>query len=371
MYSEQRVANNLVRTRWIQSAAVSVTRPRSIVSLVVGVVCAACVIGLVPSVVSASGITSRPMSGYQDVVACLSTRLCVVGGYTSRRVGDVVEVRDGVPGHVSTVKGTQDIVGISCPSGTGCIALARTSTDEGADLLAINAAGVVTGSKRVATSTGDEAERISCVSLTECETAGLDGLSTPPSYEIGDWNGKTLTLHKVTAPAGTQDAIVEGISCTTSTCDVVGYAEHGLVDTGISIRITHGSSFELFRVAQDLLYGVSCGSATRCYADGFDETGSVIVTLTDGKMGSQSTIPASDLYGIACTGDACTAVGKESSTKPSNDPYWGTIYGLSNGAVSSTRVVELSSGFNDVSRVGSTFEAVGSGQGAPSEVTTG
>jgi hypothetical protein len=324
-----------------------------------------------PLPAGAAGATNRVFSGYDGVVSCLSTVRCVVGGYDTRGVGNVVVVTGGVPGHVSTVAGSQGIFDISCPNATGCVALARTSDDEGADFLTINAEGVVTGSKKVATQTGDVAEVLSCVTLTDCETAGLDVLSTPEDYQIGSWNGSKLVEHRIAAPRSSDDTTVTGISCKGPTCDVVGYIQQRATETGISIKVTGGTRFALHTVGHDSLYAVSCASASVCYADGFDPGGGVIVKLTNGLLGASTPSPDVDLFGIACANSDCTAGGKELATSPSSDAYWGAVLTVVAGAITSTATVEVSSGFEDVSRVGNAYAAVGLSQGAGSEVTTG
>ncbi len=52
--------------------------------------------------------------------------------------GDLVPLRDGVPGHSYTVSNTRVIYDVSCPSTAGCVALGRPSSDVGAMLTMIN-----------------------------------------------------------------------------------------------------------------------------------------------------------------------------------------------------------------------------------------
>jgi hypothetical protein len=319
----------------------------------------------------AVGPTSHVIAGLQGSVGCLSTSRCVVGGYNAHGIGDVVAVNDGVPGHISVVAGTVGIDSISCPNRSGCVAVAHTSNGEDAEFVSINSNGAVSGTKKVVTSTGDVVDQVSCVSLTNCETSGLDVLSTPAAYEIGTWNGTNLVVHRVAAPPSSKDTLVDAISCFASTCDVVGYIENGIVITGISIRVTGGDHFAVHTTAHDLLDAVSCTSTTACYADGTNTSGGVVVKLVNGLLTASVATVTSDFSGIGCVGSSCVVVGKENAVAPSHNAYWGTIYVYSAGTLSSPQVVELSSGYESAARVAGTYAAIGLAQSANSEVTTG
>jgi hypothetical protein len=310
------------------------------------------------------------IAGLQVSIGCLSTTRCVVGGYNARGTGDVVAVNNGVPGHISVVAGTVGIDDISCPNKSGCVAVAHTSNGEDAEFVSINADGAVSGTKKVVTSTGDVVDEIACVSLTNCETAGLDVLTTPEGYEIGTWNGTKLVEHRVAAPPSSKDTLVSSISCFASSCDVVGYIEHVAIITGVSIKVTGGDHFALHTVAHDVLNAVSCTSASVCYADGSNTAGGFVVKLLNGLMAANVSTATSDFYGIGCVGASCIVAGKENATAGPH-AFWGTIYVYTAGKLSSPQVDELSSGFEDAARVAGTYAAIGLGQSANSDVTTG
>jgi hypothetical protein len=325
---------------------------------------------LVPSIAGAAGITNKDAPGYMGSVGCLTTQLCVLGGYNNKGIGVVIAVRDGVPGHVSTIAGSEGVDAISCPSTAGCVALAVTTGGRTTDLLTVNAAGIVVSTAHLTIAKGIELERIVCASLTACELLGLQDLDLPQQIEVGTWAAGRITLVRVSPPARTTDTVMNGLGCAAGTCVAVGYAQDNAATTGITVSITNGVHPRLHTVGKDLFYGVSCISAVRCYAAGFDDTGGVVGTLTNGTL-AKSARSTPDLYGMACTGTTCTAVGKGLAPSSSKNASWGAVLIVDGGVVASTTHVPPSSGFEDVSRVGASYAAVGLGQGAFSEVTTG
>lgn len=196
-------------------------------------------------------------------MGCLTTKLCVVGGYDNKGLGDIVAIRNGLPGHVSTVKGTQGIDWISCPNPTGCVAMARTSNDIGTEFLTINSAGVVTKTDRMALPSGVNLARVACQALTSCEVAGLQVFTTPITVEVGTWRARKLVLHRVGIPSKSTDTIIEGLSCFKTACDVVGYMEEGVTSIGLSITVTAGTHARLHTVGHDDLYGIARSVAMR------------------------------------------------------------------------------------------------------------
>jgi hypothetical protein len=331
---------------------------------------AAALLSISPTIASAATFTNHAVAGIQYRASCLTAQVCVVAGYSERSIGDVVAVRNGVPGHVSIVAVTQGIDDVSCPNATGCIALERTGNDVGTGFVSINSAGVVTHAVKVATPAGVTLGRISCTSLKNCEVAGSDFFTSPPAIEVGTWNGTKLVLHRVSTVPKATATIVEGLKCVGATCLVVGYVNHGSSNVGFALSVVGGTKFKLRTVGNDSLYGVSCATQVRCFAVGFNAAGGVIVSLTGGAATSSvSTKP--DLYGIACVGFACTAVGEELPPPPSTDADWGAVLSVIGGSVTSTQLVPQSLGYEGVARVGGVFTAVGAGHGLTSEITAG
>jgi hypothetical protein len=66
-----------------------------------------------------------------------------------------------------------------------------------------------------------------------------------------------------------------------------------------AVRLLHGYGLD----------GVSCVSASRCYAVGFNNLWSVVTTLSSGKPGSPDKVSNAYLYALACRRTGCTAGG--------------------------------------------------------------
>jgi hypothetical protein len=317
----------------------------------------------------AGAVKNEPVAGVQTAVSCLSASLCVLVGYNERSVGDVVAVRAGVPGHVSTVAQLSGIFSVSCPAKSGCVALGDQA-GVGARFVDVNSTGVVSSTKLVAVPAGVTLTRIACTKLTACEVTGTDIFVTPEAIELGSWNGSSLKLHRVSSPKGISDAAVEGISCFGGGCDAVGYFDKGATVTGFVLTTTDGKPGRLQSVPGDSLYGVSCVSATRCYSAGYTETGGLVLTLNGGKASAPQHVKP-DLMSIGCSGTSCTAAGEQLPPPSSPNAFWGALVDVSAGKVTSTQSVAPSGGFSGVARSGAFFAAVGASQKAQSELTTG
>ena len=345
-------------------------RSRRAAPLRAAIVAGALVAVMVPTFAAPSGastIATHVVSGYQGVVACLSPARCVVAGYDAKGVGDVVALTNGVPGKVSILRGTQGVFSVSCPTSAGCVVLGRTSNDVGAEMATLNAAGALTREVRVSTPAGVNLNEIACTSLTSCVVTGTDVFVSPSQPEYGSWNGTTFTLHRATISLHRSITSMEGLSCAAGTCVAVGYLLNSSADTAFSLVITgRGAHAAVHTDGTAALYGVSCTSAARCYAAGFDTAGGLVVSLTSGRVTASSPV-AGDLFGIGCVATSCTAAGKDlvSST------FEGEIVAVANGTPATPVMVPASSGFDDLTRTGGTFVAVGLGQGTNSVVARG
>lgn len=318
-------------------------------------------------------VSIRGVNGTQTEVSCLSTKLCVLVGYNSFGTGDVVAVRNGTPGHRSTVRKTSRLYDVSCPNSSGCVALADSSSGTGAEFVNITHNGVVNSTRLVTDPAGDTITEISCTKLTSCEVAGTNLFSTPWKIVAGTWNGRKLSLHTVSSPKGTSSTSILALSCDGGNCDVVGYSTSGAKDIGLSL-VAAGTKLGKPHTANgDALYGVSCVSKSTCYGSGFDAKGGIVVTLKNGAIGSPQPT-SSDLFGIACGGSKCTAAGQMIAPENSGDNFWGTLVSVSAGKVTGTAVVKPSMSLNGVARLGTFFSAIGASQGRkgepPSELVT-
>jgi hypothetical protein len=306
--------------------------------------------------------TTHPIAGFQSHVACLTPTRCVVGGYNIHGQADVVVVNGGVPGHVSLIPASQDVYGISCPNAAGCVALVRDKTDVGTELVTINAAGVTGHPVTYPDPNGAAIFAIACTSLRSCTLAGNNLTSTPNSIELATWNGARLTFHRIPGVAKSTFTVIEGVACVATTCDVVGYSNTHSLNVGISLIDHGGTAFKLHTVANDSLYGVSCISPARCYADGFNQAGGIFVVLTNGALTSSTPTVGVSYYGITCSGASCVAAGQESAVQPSTAFTWGAVVNFTNGTASTPIPVETSSKLYSVASKGPTVAVLGQAQ---------
>lgn len=317
---------------------------------------------------SPAALANKAVPGIQSYVGCLSAKLCVLAGYTNKGVGDIVPVKNGAPQRAQTVKGTQGMYGVSCPNPSGCVALARPSSDVGVIFVKIGSSGKVTGSKKISVPAGVTINRLACTKLTSCTVTGTDIFVSLATIEVGSWNGSKLTLHRTSTPKNT-DAVAEAVSCAGTACDAVGWYSKGAANTGFSLTISGGKPGKLHTVKNDTLTGVSCLSKSLCYASGYKATGGLVMKLASGVPSPLLSVTG-DLMAIGCHASACTAVGEQLPPPSSGDAFWGTIVGVASGHGSS-QTDSASGGYTDVARVGTFFAAIGPAQHGGSEVTTG
>lgn len=322
----------------------------------------------------AGGLKSHRVSGIQIAISCLSPRLCVSVGYNAHSIGDVIALHNGVPGHAMTVHGTQSIESVSCAGASGCVAVGRTSNDVGVQMVTIGKGGKVTKSVRVKLPSGVTIGRVDCVKIRSCEVVGTQFFTHPMAIEVGSWNGKKLTLHRLAGVHGSSSLSIQSVACHGSSCIAVGSVDvHVGQIVGVIVPIHHGHPSPLHKAKGDALYSASCPGAKRCYAVGFDSKGGVILTLHGASVTSTAAVTP-DLSGIACHGSACTAVGQTLPPPPAAPPssFYGTITRLSAGKVTSTVSVPVSGGYSGVAQpTAGFFAAIGRAQQQSSELTTG
>jgi hypothetical protein len=146
----------------------------------------------------AATLTSHRVSGLEQAASCLTTKLCVVVGYNTRGIADVVPVKDGKPGRASTVRASSQLYTVSCPSAAGCWAVGEGAYSVTAEVAKIGRSGKVSISKALRVPAGVRLTRISCTSMTSCIIVGNEFL-TSKRIEVGTWNGRKLKLRSIKA----------------------------------------------------------------------------------------------------------------------------------------------------------------------------
>jgi hypothetical protein len=223
-----------------------------------------------------------------------------------------------------------ELLGASCTTATACAASgsAVTSGVRGPLAEAWNGSTwTVQSTPTPVGSTFSELTAISCTSSSACTAVG--------SYSTGGgmvplamrWNGASWALQTVPKPVGASEALLFGVSCTSSTaCTAVGHYYDGSGARLTLAEFWNGSSWTVqsmpTRAGASLstLLGVSCTASTACTAVGGDFPSSgPQETLMERWNGVEWTIQASPnpsgsaasvMHGVSCTSaTTCTAVG--------------------------------------------------------------
>ncbi|MGO8961882.1 MAG: hypothetical protein ACLQFR_31605 [Streptosporangiaceae bacterium] len=323
---------------------------------------------------AAAALTNHQISGISGAISCLTASRCVVVGYGARGAqshGDVVALTNGKQGRISVVPASEHLDSVSCPARAGCWAVGPQNSGANLVFVKIGPTGKVAKALKISEPAGVSIGQISCVSMTSCAVVGNNIFVTPNPIEIGTWTGKKLTLHKVAGVHGSTTTIVEGISCWQASCLAVGYYDLKPPNsTGFLLPMTNGKPGKQHTVGNDLFYGVSCVSSSRCYADGFFAHGAgLVVTVTHG-VATHTQMESAVVTGIECVGGNCRAAGEELG----GSSYYGVIVTLSSGANKGSPVVDKAvAGFDGpdtIAKRGNGFAAVGPAQKGGSEVAT-
>ncbi len=193
-------------------------------------------------------------------------------------------------------------------------------------------------------------ERVSCTSVSVCTAVGY----TEEGALAEHWNGKTWTAEDARSQPGALESHLTHISCSSaSTCTAIGY--YTLEGTKLVPLVEHWESGAWkiesipipVKAEISRLDDVSCSSTTVCTAVGFYEEASgsrsaLVERWEAGKWSIQSSpvpsggteVPMELLWGVSCTSaTACTAVGSyqaEVISKPTKS-YGATLAEQWNG----------------------------------------
>jgi hypothetical protein len=236
-------------------------------------------------------------------VSCVSATRCVaVGANGNASQGStLVESWNGKTWSVirSPSVGTNDTLqSVTCRSAARCVAVGSHMGSFGALTLVESWNGSrwsVVPSPNVNSQQNNFLTGVSCPSATRCEAVGGHSVSVTVVRNLAEtWNGKRWSL--VSMPdRGDQDNLLGGVSCTSaSNCVAAGFSRYGPAsgpgNGKTLIESWNGSRWAITPSpsprADNELYGVTCTSATRCEAAGFDGKGSLLSDKTLVEAGS-------------------------------------------------------------------------------------
>ena len=307
-------------------------------------------------------VTSHSLSGHETAVSCLTGSRCVAVGSRGRH-GTVVSLAGGAQKYAAVLGGSVVLYSVSCPSRSGCWAIGRPARGSRAYLVKISSAGRPQAERTVAVPSGTSLRVISCASMTSCQLAGTDNRLRPAAVETGTWTGSRLRLYRVKV-TGSTSVTITGLSCWHSDCAAVGAAKSVTRSSDLIVTTAGGKPGTLNTNSGYELNGISCISATTCYAAG----AAVLVTVTRGAAAGPQVVPGWNGNAIECTGTHCEAAGGQVS----GSAYADVLVSLTGGTAGSPVNVQPGQGYTGIAARGTSgFIAIGAGTNGGSEDTVG
>jgi hypothetical protein len=284
-----------------------------------------------------------------SAVSCTAPNACTaVGNYYDPAHGNVTlaERWDGTNWMIQPTPNpagatTSDLIAVSCPSSTNCIAVGGYETARGQQpgfAESWNGTSWSIQSMPALPRGGQGLTSVSCGSPTACIAVGAYG------WTVERWDGIRWS-RPIAQPLGSGSGSLTGVSCTSPTaCTAVGGTSSGLL-----AERWDGTTWSIEPIrneGNDTLQSVSCTSLTACTAVGTN--GSPLAESWDGTTWSIQPTPRpttpvyQQLNSVSCTAaSACTAIGNSNyggsplamrwdgaswATQPTPNPPATTIY---------------------------------------------
>jgi hypothetical protein len=248
-------------------------------------------------------------------------------------------------------------------------------------IVATNSHGITDGSDRLFMTTdwsvqqpvnpgttGNQLRDVSCTSSTWCAAVGWFANSANREVPLAEgWNGTTWSAQEPPVPTGSQESLLPGVSCTSSTaCTAAGYFQNSSNEWRPLTELWNGTAWSAQEpplpsgATKGELYDVSCVTSTTCMAVGNVWSSWPLAESWNGTAwtAQEPPIPTggkeSYLFGVSCTSStACVAVGRfrNSSGKqvPLTESWNGTAWSaqeppLPTGATSTASLEGVSCG---------------------------
>ena len=183
----------------------------------------------------------------------------------------LVEFWDGSSWSVVPSPNTGRLFGVSCPGETSCYAVGQSGTDTVVERWDGNTWSVVP-TANTQHEFGPGLVGVSCSSPTSCYAVGyIEGLGGPSAFTESSMNGSPFSV-----VSERESATRVGVSCPGATvCFSVGnYLPDPSHDDTLVERLTNSGTWSIvsspnpFRAGSSALSGVSCATATSCFAVG-------------------------------------------------------------------------------------------------------
>jgi hypothetical protein len=279
------------------------------------------------SSINPAGATTSHLTG----VSCVAQSECVAGGWYETSAGTRVTLAEK---WTSATEWSEMITpnpsgamesylqGISCTSGTACIASGYDKNSSGTNVTLVEQlSGTEWKVQPIPNLTGVTQSvlgEVSCTSPSACTTVGLYISGENTLRTLAErWNGSEWKVQATPDPSRTED-FLQGVSCPSSTeCIAVGQIiseSRALAErwngTEWSVLATPNTS------SRSTLLSVSCSSPTNCTAVGNSESTLPLAERWNGTEWKTQTTPnpigskTTYLAGVSCTSaSSCTAVG--------------------------------------------------------------
>ena len=282
----------------------------------------------------ASPNTSVSQNNYLYAVSCASSASCAAVGYyyNGSVYQTLVEHWNGTSWSIAAspnTSGSQDnyFNGVSCTSSVSCTAVGDYFSAVSQTLIEHwnGTSWSIAASPNTSASQDNYLYAVSCASSTSCKTVGAYDNSGVYQTLIETWNGTSWSIVASPNTSASQQNVLLSVSCTNSTsCTTVGYYYNGSSDQTLA-EAWNGTNWSIVASPNasvshpNILYGVSCTSATSCIAAGDYYNGILYQSLTEAWNGTSWSIKTSPsasafekswLNGVSCASAAsCTAVG--------------------------------------------------------------
>ena len=224
------------------------------------------------------------------------------------------------------------LLGVTCVSASDCWAVGYSFNGANYQTLAERWDGTswaVVTSANASTTQNNVLYGVTCVSASDCWAVGYAVSHNDAGYTyqtlVERWNGTSWAVATSPNPPGLGPSILYGVTCvTTSNCWAVGYSSN-VIHYQTLVERWDGTSWAIVTSANTLptqdnvLNGVTCVSALDCWAIGYYSNGSVYQTLVERWNGTSWAIVTSPntsatqndvLNGVTCASASdCWAVG--------------------------------------------------------------
>ncbi len=223
-----------------------------------------------------------------------------------------------------------ELYGVTCTSASDCWAVGEYSNGTADQTLVEHwngASWAIVPSANTSTTQENYLRAVTCVSASDCWAVGdYEPPGAPTQTLVEHWNGTSWAIIPSANTSSTQNNDLYGVTCVSaSNCRAVGYHSVGSAHQTL-IEQWDGTSWSIVAspnisgAQHNFLQSVACNSASDCWAVGeyFDSSNARYRTLIEQWNGSAWSIVASpnvgndhnDLYGVTCTSASqCWAVG--------------------------------------------------------------